>query len=261
MRRTFNYTGRKRIPRDRISIRMVAPTVPGGPDSFEAEIGNLRDLGLSPHGHVFVEPYVGTSSMRFDFGTVQCIVAPPDRSLPEIDAGRAALFRVLVVDDTAEVGRIVAAIGGIGPDSTDETRQWLLPLEFRDLGQEMWSVNLAEGQRPHLVLNSRIPGLQDRLLTDPIVRGAIYPHALRMILRNIFGDADNNADSDNEWVGHWCKFVASVGGQDTLQQLQSDLEGKPELRDELIESIVAAFCDRGRYTERALAQGRTTADA
>ena len=114
MKRRLNYTRRKSIPSDRFLIRIKDGALPGAPATFEASI-NLTGFDLPSHGKVFLDPYVNTSSMRFPYGTVGQITPPENCDLSDIDQGRAVLFRLLVVDGNANVGKIFCVDEGHQP--------------------------------------------------------------------------------------------------------------------------------------------------
>ena len=139
MKRRINSTGRKSISRDLISIRVVEPSLPTLPPSFTADLSKLSDLGLAEEARVYVEPYVTRSSalMRFDFGPLGGLSEPPDTSLSELDAGGRILFRVKVVDQSGEVGKILASATALRPidEKRDEDdRRATLPVASDDLG-------------------------------------------------------------------------------------------------------------------------------
>jgi hypothetical protein len=66
MIRKYNYTGRLKISKDRITINQVSKN---GIKSFEAKI-SIGELGFPNNAHVYIEPYFKSSFMRFSFGTV-----------------------------------------------------------------------------------------------------------------------------------------------------------------------------------------------
>ena len=76
----INSTGRKRIFREDIRIKIV-DLGNGLPPVFSADIKLAPDLSLDPTARVYVEPYVGSSSMRFSFGTV-AKMSPPAFAVP-----------------------------------------------------------------------------------------------------------------------------------------------------------------------------------
>jgi hypothetical protein len=243
MKRRLNYTRRKKIPSDRVLIRVLPAAQPGAAASFEASI-DLADVDLPAYGRVFLDPYVNTSSMRFSYGTVDHITAPEDRRLGDIDEGKEVLFRLLVVDESNEVGKILASTKAISPVDDQKSRQSLFPLKIRDIGEAVWAVDL-EAERPCLVLNSRIPGLQEKLLAEPLLRGSIYPHALRIVLRSVYEDSQSSDDVD--WVADWKVFVTSLIGEDRAR----DMEDGTNL-DEGLDEVVREFTNRGRYAEKIL---------
>src|SRR5689334_21105413 len=112
----INSTGRKRILREDIRVTIVDPGN-GLPPVFSADIKLAPELSLHPTARVYVEPYVGSSSMRFSFGTVAKMAPPENCVLSDVDAGASILFRVKIVDESNEVGRILAAANGVKPEN------------------------------------------------------------------------------------------------------------------------------------------------
>ncbi|MCS6921280.1 MAG: hypothetical protein NZM07_05075 [Elioraea sp.] len=247
MRRTFNFTGRKTIPSGLVSVTVK----PGGADgvrSFDMRLGDLSTLGLPSSARIYVEPYVKASSMRFPFGTVGSVLPPSDRSLTEIDDGATVLFRILVVDESDKVGRLLAMADKVAPHGDDQQRESVLPLVTEDLGEAVWRLEASEGTQPRLLINSRFPGLKQRLIEDPLMMGAILPIAVRDALRA----ARQADDPDAEWVGRWRRYVADVAGQETAERIFDDgPEEGPEL-DEAIERVCEILIERRRYVSRAL---------
>lgn len=245
MKRRLNYTRRRRIPSDRVLIRTLDTTLPGSPPSFEASI-DLAGLDLPTHGNVFLDPYVNTSSMRFSYGTVGAISPPEDCRLSDIDVGKEVLFRLMVVDDSNEVGKILASTTAISPVGDEKLRQSLFPLKTEDLGEGIWAVDV-DRDRPYLILNNRIPGLPEKLSTDPLLRGSIYPHALRMVLRSIYPVSSPSFDEDR--VEDWKMFVSALVGDASARDMNEN-----ENVDDLVDAVVREFTNRGRYAHKLLFQ-------
>lgn len=107
MRRTFNYTGRRRIPLDFVTIRVYA--IDSGARWFDADLSRLCELRLPENARVFVEAYFERAYRRFDFGTVCAIQHPEDRSLEEIDFGGRMRFRVKITDLPERTGNFLQA--------------------------------------------------------------------------------------------------------------------------------------------------------
>lgn len=244
MKRTLNWTGRRSIPLEKVLMRVVE-SGHGTSPYFTAEIGDLKSLGLDPGARVYVEAYVNTSSMRFDFGTVENIAPPNDLKLDELDAGGGILFRVRVVDEANEVGKILASADGIRPQAEidREDPKALLPVAYRDLGEAIWDMDMQPGARPQLVLNNRIATLGDLIRTDPLIQGAIIPMAVHRVLETVYLDDEYGSD-DDEWVRDWKQFAAALHGGEEIDEGADSEELKSTLK-----GVVARFiAERGWVT-------------
>jgi hypothetical protein len=244
----FNFTGRKRIPQENLNITLVERH--GGPPAFEAQIALPQEFALPPDARVYVEPYVKSSTMRFDFGTAGEIRSPESTVLSEIDAGASILFRVKVVDETAEVGKILAAAHGIRPRSAEDgdDRKPLLPLRTRDLGEELWKLEFSREAGPELVVNNRLAAIPEMVRTSPILQGAIFPEVVRQMVTNIFG-AD--VDDELEWVADWKTFIGSQLGESIDEdELPESGEERTDALRELGDRAAAGFARRQRFIGR-----------
>src|SRR5215472_7002072 len=110
MKRTFNYTNRKKIPRELVSITLKKQEP--DPPTFDARL-NLSGMNLPSDGQVHVEAYYRASYMRFNYGTVAKTQCDVDRTLRDIDNRDLIYFRVKVTDDTGDQGRLLAEADGL----------------------------------------------------------------------------------------------------------------------------------------------------
>jgi hypothetical protein len=253
MKRTLNWTDRVSIPLEAITLRIVAPTAPGQPQSFTAEVEGLTRLKLKPEAQIYIEPYVGYSSMRFDLGTVSNPKVPPDTALNELDMGTGVLFRVKVVDESVEIGKILAAANAIRPSNEieEDDRKALLPVAFKDLGEAIWVVDVQPGARPQLILNNLIPGLGDLLRNNPLLQGSIVPHAVRKVLQAVF--VESEGDEEAEWIKEWKTFATAVRGE----EIEEDTED--EELERILDEIVARFIAQTKWVTRFKQQQVTIA--
>jgi hypothetical protein len=60
-------------------------------------------------------------------------------------------------------------------DASEESdRKPLLTVETTpELGEEIWRLEVSTTEHPRLLLNSRVPSIEDRLLSDPVIGGAM----------------------------------------------------------------------------------------
>jgi hypothetical protein len=246
MKRTLNFTGRKALGRENVSLRLIRPD--RGPPSFTASFSGLAELGLPSTAAIRVLPYAGSSSMRFDFGTVGLPLFPDDTVLVDLDAGATVLFDVRIIDESDAVGRILASARQLRPGSDDDDadRKSLLPVETADLGELLWKLDAPEGAAPRLQLNSRIPGAIGRLRTDPLMQGCILPVAIGTLVDRIL-DPESADTEDLEWVQDWRVWIGDVTGQ--LVEEIAD----PVARAEASQSICAAFARDMKFATQCAA--------
>jgi hypothetical protein len=245
MRRTFNSTGRKRFPQTLVNLRLVEH---GGsePRSFTAHFSDLSKLELPGDAKVYVEPYAGSSSARFDFGTVSRIRTPDDTRLTEIDEGAGVLFRVKIVDESGDIGKILSAANGIAArdQNNDGGRKPLLPIRHTDLGEELWQLEIGRDSGPHLLVNNRVPGLADLIVSNNINQGLVLPAAIRQVIRELL-----QSDEELEWIGDWKQYCETLVGESIDWDIDPELQD--EEVDELVKRVTRKFVDSKRYGSNA----------
>ena len=248
MKRSINSTGRKRITHGMVAFRILR-SASGEPVSFDADLTGLATLGLPPDAKVSVEPFSGHSGRRFEFGTIGAPSAPADNSLSEIDRGGEINFRVKVIDDVGHMGRLLASgdrFSALPSDGINEGQMPLLPVKREWLGERIWDVSTADGSRPYLLINAKIPGLSARIQDDPLLRGAILVEAFRKVLSAML-----NSDSGDElaWFRHWKTFLSDVLGLIYPEDLAPDEDDE---REAFIDEALTAFSVRFQFATTAL---------
>lgn len=210
--------------------------------SFTAEMSIPSDLQLAPQARVYIEAYVGASTMRFDFGTVAAISYPPDCLLNDIDAGAPVLFRIKVVDESEHVGRLLAAAHGIRPEGDDDgsNRKALLPLRVCDLGEVVWRLIVEPDAGPMLAVNSRIPGIKERLPTDTALTAIIYPEVVRQMVSVVW---DSNVDEDADWLIDWKTWLSEQLGREVTSDDISD----PDMLEALGIEVAQNFASTHKF--------------
>jgi hypothetical protein len=240
----INSTGRKRILRECIKIRLI-DVPPGQPPAFAASISLPADLALPSDARVYLEPYVGSSSMRFEFGSVGVPITPERCVMSEVDAGASILFRLKVVDESEVVGRILAAADGLRPegDADGQDRKPLLPLRSMDLGEEIWRLDLDKDAGPTLCINNRVPNLAERLQSDALLQGVIYPQVARQVLRYVQSEKASVDDADADWMNDWSDWFDEELGR-SLEEEEIDDDFALET---LVNELASAFATRMKF--------------
>lgn len=215
MIRSFNFTGRRKIERKHVTVTVHHDV---RPLEFDLTL-DLDPYGFPADSSVMVEAYYRSSAafMRFHFGTVANVVPPRDRRLTDID-GDIVFFRVKIVDEGQK--RLLGMAENIQAGTTDESsggRFNLLPVNFVDLGDEIW--NLKLDPRPILEVNSQIEGVRE-LVHNRIFFGCVYPEVVRKVLGHI-GSEVTDDDIEVQWKAMWVRYAQSLAGQPEGQELES----------------------------------------
>jgi hypothetical protein len=212
MIRKFNYTGRKKIERKNISIRLIKDKTPVPYFDIALDI-NSDDFENDPE--LYVEAYDRSSFMRFRCGTLKQLQIPEDRHLYDIHSTDAILFRVKLVDPSAHHGKILAAADRLAStgESPEETKRIsLLPVTYEDLKQEVWKLDFRN-TGPVLVVNKNIEkvNIAEIVKTSDLFFGLVYPSVLREILTHVLLIDEAFEDDDPEsWQNLWLSFVENL---------------------------------------------------
>ncbi|MCD9109963.1 hypothetical protein [Bradyrhizobium japonicum] len=247
-KRRINSTGRKRIPQDKIDLRILT-TVHGEPLKAKLAI-DLDALGLPPTAALSVEAYHRSSAMRFDCGTVGSKRIPEVLTLNEIDQSGGVLFRIKVIDQESDKGKILASADRVRPSVDGEHigRRSIFPVEYRDLGQEIWRVEIDDDAGPSMLLNSKVPGLMTRIHDNPLVAGALLPAAFRIVLLYLaYNPAEEDEGDGTGWKAEWKRFcVEGLNLEDDPDDLEDD-----EARDAWVDQAVSKYCESRAFVEKS----------
>jgi hypothetical protein len=246
-KRRINSTGRKKISQDKIDLRILA-AVPGEP--IRARLGlDLESLGLPASAAVSVEAYHHSTAMRFDCGSVGAKKIPEILSLNELDQAGGVLFRVKIVDREIQQGKILASADRVRPSIEGEHlgRKSIFPVEYRDLGQEVWRVDIDDDAGPFLLLNSKIPALMRRIHENPLVAGALLPAAFRIVLLHIAYNPSEDDEDGAGWKADWKRFCSEgLGVDDDPEDLEDD-----DARNLWVADVVRRYCETKAFVEKA----------
>lgn len=239
MKRTFNYTGRRKIDRKDVSITLRQTN---GNWWFEADL-KLADYRFPPNAEVWVEAYRQNLWMQWAWGTVSALRPPVDRKLSEFDEPDGILFRVRVVQPPGpEHHKLLGEADGIpfvkGGEKDDRRRHLIVPIPDA-LDQQLWKINF-ESDPPSLLVNKDAKPSWKEMARSPQFIALVYPEVLRQILARVLIDEKWSEDEDETcWQTDWMKFARNLGGLSPLPA--ADLE---QDRRNWIEEAVAALCRR-----------------
>jgi hypothetical protein len=239
MKRTFNYTGRRKIGRKDVAITLWQKN---GSWSFEADL-NLGDYHFPRNAEVWVEAHRQNLWMQWPWGTVSSLRPASERKLAEFDVPDGILFRVRVVQPPGqEHHKLVGEADGIPFVKAGEAevprRHLIVPVPDA-LDQQLWKINF-DTDPPSLSVNKDAQPSWKELARSPQFIALVYPDVLRQILlRVLLDDQWTDDDEDGGWQTDWMRFTRGLGGLGQLPR--PDLE---QDRENWIEEAVSAFCRR-----------------
>lgn len=252
MARRFNYTNRKRITRDHaiVTLREDEQGL-----YFDVDL-NLSSYGLDSQAHVFVEAYRRTDWMRFPYGRVGLLAAPPldQRRLTQFDVPDGIQFRVKVTADGTARGQLLAEADGLRPRRPDQEPDNAIPLIDvcpDDLGAEIWRVDVDGNHVPRLLINRNIPGWRE-LVRELNFRALVTPAVMRQVLTYALIIDEENCDPDDpdDSLGRWIRFASSLPG---VGDPPDDVSGDDITAvHEWINSAVESFSRRSGLFDRFL---------
>ena len=243
MKRRFNFTGRRKIPREKISIILNRD----GDSVWLSDVSiDLNGMNLPSDGKVYVDAYHRTEIRRYNFGTVNNIKCPTDTGLSALAYSENLKFRVLVVDESAQHGLILAQADRIKL-AVDMDRKSILPVDFRDLYHQIWKVEYGGDEgAPILVLNSTIPNIGNIAKSDPQFIMYVYPTVIREVLTHmVFVDnVDSISDPSVDWHRDWLNFARRIlngkGSPEILSPQEESFESDEVVK--WIYEVVEEFC-------------------
>ncbi len=246
MIRKFNYTGRKKLNRDRIDISVVEDKPH---KSFSATL-NFKGLGLSDEAQVYIEPYYKSSFMRFPFGTVANEVKPANTLLTDIPSSSIVKFRIKVVDESNKLGRIIRLADKIKPRNLEGdtgNHRSILPIDWdQDLDQQIFRITFkTEG--PILEINKRIENRRDIVKTDLMFRSLVFPAVVKEVALKIASEFSEFEEGDDSWQSDWLKFIKDV------LHVNIDVDFDDDSEEEInhwVEEVVSAFCRKNKFRSK-----------
>lgn len=194
---TINSTGRKSIDMNRIEISVVE--LENEPRKAILNALNVTDMGFPGNATVFIEAYYRSSVRRAPCGTIGNLNLPVEMELNR-DQFPNPRFKLKVVDMGQHLGRLLGA--ALFP-LEHKGRSSILPVIARDLGEEVWRVEIHEDAQPELLINEDLRGFSTRLRTDDRMQALVLPAAFRYVLEELWM---GKRDDAFEWKKNWMKF-------------------------------------------------------
>lgn len=213
MKRTFNFTGRSRIARSDVDIRLSEDT-----KAFTVELGDVNSE--LPDGTLaVVEAYERTTYERHALGRIPDALKRGPFLLERVQ-GDAALFRVKFISENGALKGTLLAVAdqisptvksGDGEDESDHKRVSLLHARPAQLDGTPWRVVLDSQRFPMLEYEERLAsqGFAQFISSDAHFRSLMMPEVVRQVLTHVLLIDRPSEFEDGTWQAEWTKLAAS----------------------------------------------------
>ena len=246
---TTNPTGIHEIPKSSVGLR-IDRNAKGEIDLLTLESLDLTGIPLDTNAHITVIGKARDTERSFDAGTVGNRKPIISESLDGINKAYPFHVRVIVHNDIDK--RILASCERLSIYEAEEgSLQSLLPVEPVDLGEQLWRLSTADGDRPILQVSSD-PNIAmlDRIRHDALVQALVLPGAIRRALEHLLRDPPDDDDEGN-WKGRWARYLEGLG-----IIIPDDLEDGEDIavtRSPWIEGSVSQIATQLKFKAKALA--------
>jgi hypothetical protein len=251
----FNYTGRKKILRDDVKIRLHGSF----DDKPVVDVSlDLDDYDFPTDGMVYLEPQRKTRFMRIPLGRSAHNLRENGLTLDEFDDADGLKFRVKVVDDAK--GLLLGIAEGLCPydkdDKQDKNQQSILPVSCTDLSSYgvLWRVDFDDNEATLQV--EKELGSKEQLVRSSWFQGFILPSAMHQILSRIMleGAWDSELTDSDEWATAWLLFAEQLGAGKPPSE-DSDTQTKMEWVDMAVGLVVRRINARQKAIEEYRTRG------
>lgn len=187
MKRTFNYTERKKILREDVQLAIIRPN-----DLPEVKVLqlNLSRFPILVSSQIWFEIETGRVGLvRHSLGTVGNIDLNSTYGINERDLGNIRFRIKIVSNEPGNVGKLLAEIDRLKPETDGNVRSLLEVKPSDDLEQRIWKLEISESG-PELLINT---GLGDwrEVGESNIFQSLVFPQAVYEIYK---------------WVGKYSEY-------------------------------------------------------
>lgn len=251
MIRRFNFTGRRRLARGDVTVRL------GQAANGRAQVAvsfALEKYALPSSARVFVEAYRQTTWQRFDFGTVDAPRASAPTVLQQFGTAQGVRFRVRVVEPVTGVHapRVLALVDDLRPVAPPEVRGGLslLPIDWGEFEGHTWKLEIDEESGPLLRISRALVPDREAFIGSREFVSLVLPVVLQGVLERALlqvGGADG-AESEG-WARDWLKLAQAWPGVSRPPE-RGAAAGLTDEEEDWIDDVVEAFSKACGIVER-----------
>lgn len=204
MKRTFNYTKRKKINREDVSIAIVRPNSLPEVKVLKLDIHRLR---LPVTGQVWLEIETGRVGLvRHPLGTVGSLDLSPSYSINERDLGNIRFRIKIVTHELGSAGKVLAEVDRLALTDDGNVQSLLEVKPSDDLGQRIWKLEISESG-PELLINTGVVDWRE-VGQSALFQALVFPEAVYEIYKWVATYEDYDSGSIEE---KWKNLFAATG--------------------------------------------------
>lgn len=251
MKRSFNYTGRKRLPTSCFLIaeheRQNQPSV------FDIAVTSDPTLEIPSDSVIWLEAYRGPKIVRVCLGTWATPTSiKGENPFSIFDFREPIAFRIKVVDERDPRHLIRAWRDSITPvvyGENGKKKKSILPVHPCNLGSVPWDLDWEDESRPILRINIRIAEERDVtaiVRKDPDFAALVFPEVIRQVLTRLVTNDSGGDDEDDP--NPWLVFAKSLYPLDA--PIDDDSSDFNKDVDNWVNGVVQSFCERMQLISR-----------
>lgn len=204
MKRTFNYTKRKKINRGDVSLTIVRPNFVPEVKVLKLDINRLR---LPITGQVWLEIETGRVGLvRHPLGTVGSLDLNPSYSINERDLGNIRFRIKIVTQEPGSAGKVLAEVDRLSLTEDGNVQSLLEVKPSDDLGQRIWKLEISESG-PELLINTGVVDWRE-VGQSALFQALVFPEAVYEIYKWVAAYEDYDSGSIEE---KWKNLFAATG--------------------------------------------------
>ncbi len=237
MKRTFNYTERRRIDRKHVQIRLVDSTPEGTTVAVSTE---LSEYQFPITAKAFIEARGESTFARrelenpFDsFGHDQLFI--DEFTLTD---STPFFFRVVEAETSGRLLGLAENIPLVNLADLITEQDALLPVRWGSTGQEVWRLERNQSSGPTLYISKSLQENFAQFANDPMFVACVVPQAFRQILEfALLGDDEQDVHDSETWFYEWYRWMMSLSDLRPIATRLDDVTEDDDLEHWIDEAV------------------------
>lgn len=242
MKRTFNYTERKKINREDVQLVIVRPNEIPEVRVLKLDINRL---GLPVTGQVWLEIETGKVGLvRHSLGVVGNLELSETFPIDEPDLVNLRFRIKIVTHEPGHAGKLLAEVDHLSLSNEGSVQSLLQVKPSDSLGQRVWKLEISESG-PELFINAGVGDWQAVGKSEQF-KSLVFPQAVFEIYKWVanYGDFDEGSIEEK-----WQKLFATSGYDPKLLSLREGYQGD---YDNYLEAAAQEVADAFARSNKAL---------